>query len=223
MKIKPRRSLPGILRVGGHNTTIHNATEWAEEQEETAKYVKLICQSLMNGGSITEPTLGILADVRAGSTWSPEDAAIQNKKLTQEHEAKMKKWRLDKEQEEKQRLIQQEQRLAQREAERSERKKREREMKSYHGRWSKQDKLSDGTTMLLFHRDLEEPTTGLYIRVQGLRVDAGVFKDAGHHMNDACFMRFWGKRFRNGENAMKFVMWRAMGVKWEQRVNKESC
>ena len=205
---KPRRQLPRPSPWHGRNP-IHNATEWAEEHEETARYVKQLCQFLMNGGSITEPTLGTFTEVRAGLTWSPEDDAIRNKKLTQEHEEEMKKWRLVEE-------LEQEQRLAQQEAQRSERKKWEPEMKSYRGHWSKQDKLSDGTTLLLFHRDLGEPTTGLYIRVQGPRIDAGIFKDA-------CFTKFWGRRCRNENAAMKFVMWRAMGVKWEQTVTKESC
>ncbi len=225
IKPKPRRQLPRPSPCKGVDP-IHNATEWAEEYEETARYVKQLCQFLMNGGSITEPTLGTFTEVRAGLTWSAEDAAaIRNKKLTQEHEAKMKKWRLAEKLKEKQRCASQEQRLAQRDAERSERKKWEGEMKSYRGHWSNQAISDDDPRLLLFRRDLSEPTTGIYIRVQGHRVDAGTFKDADldYHIDDACFNKFWARKFRNGDAAVKFVMWRAMGVKWEQKVTKESC
>lgn len=211
--LKPKYHLHMLPHWLGYNT-IHSATEWALEQDETKRYVEQVCHDLMNGGSITESTLGMLADDRISTE---ERNEILNKKLNQRLEARLTKWRLAEELEQERLLAQhkaQKQLRAQRKAQKSERKKWESEMRSYQGRWSKQDKLSDETTLLLFRRDLRESTTGLYIRVQGHRVDAGTFDDAGSHMKDACFNKFWGRKFRNENAAVKFVMWRAMGVKY---------
>ncbi len=57
MKIKPKPIHFLYTHWYGYNS-IHDETEWANEQEETEKYVMLLCQALGNGGSIAETTLG---------------------------------------------------------------------------------------------------------------------------------------------------------------------
>ena len=165
-------------------SSVHSEAEWAAEQRETAEYVSILGRSLENGGAIAESTMG-------ENPISRDDAQQEtprNDHLRRIHNEKVRQkrhWEQN-----------------QKHAELARHSAWERDMLSSRGHWTqhKQILASDKKNLLLIRQG-----TDLYIRVRDRTVDAGIYQGAK-------FESFWAKRFPSFNNAMSFVLRRAMGT-----------
>ena len=81
-------------------------------------------------------------------------------------------------------------------------------MKTLRGRWSV-DPIHNGeddNDLLLFHPNLDDPTLGVYVRVQGAQVSAGRFSEAIPHMGEALYVPAWEKEYGSENEAMSAVI-----------------
>ncbi len=85
----------------------------------------------------------------------------------------------------------------------------ERAMRRSRGHWTQH---ADKENTILIRQDSEDPMSGLYIRVRGNRIDAGIYQGAESHLDEANFEAFWSKTALRPSEALDFVLSRAMGA-----------
>ncbi len=186
--LKRRRWPWGDIRAIYSISSVHSAAEWAAEQRETADYVSILGHSLENGGTIAESTMG----ENPISMDDAQQGTPRNEHLRRVHNEKVRQKR------------QQEQH--QKHAELARYPAWERNMLSSRGHWTQHKQIIASNKNLLLIRQ----GTNLYIRVRDRTVDAGIYQ--GNK-----FESFWAKRFPSFDNAMSFVLRRAMGTNQEHK------
>lgn len=82
----------------------------------------------------------------------------------------------------------------------------ERDMKASRGHWTQH---ADKENLLLIRQDSEDSMAGLYIRVRGSLIDAGVYRGAPPYLDEAGFESLWDKTSLSPSDAMDFVLQRA--------------
>ncbi len=85
----------------------------------------------------------------------------------------------------------------------------EKAMRRSRGHWTQH---ADKENTILIHQDSEDPMAGLYIRVRGNLIDAGIYQGSESQLDEASFESLWGKTALNPSDALDFVLSRAMGA-----------